>query len=116
MRWCRDILFVLLAGAGMTPVMAQSGTFTFENLADGTPLTVEEATSRVKNGATVLASSDGKPIAKAWLRAVGSDTVVMVAEGLSHAQPQWGGGALPTRRSPRTSSSGSHASLERCIS
>ena len=38
-RCCRDILFVLLAGSGMTPVMAQSGPFTFENLVDGTPLT-----------------------------------------------------------------------------
>lgn len=75
-----------------------NGTFA---TADGKPLTVAEATSRVKNGATMLASADGKPIAKAWLRAVGGDTVVMVAEGLSHAQPQFGGGNLPTTPAPR---------------
>jgi hypothetical protein len=75
-----------------------NGKFT---TADGTPLTAEEATSRVKNGATVLASADGKPIAKAWLRAVDPDTVVMVAEGLSHAQPQWGNNPLPTTPAPR---------------
>jgi hypothetical protein len=75
-----------------------NGKFT---TADGTPLSAEEATSRVKNGATVLASADGKPIAKAWLRAVDPDTVVMTAEGLSHAQPQWGGNPLPTTPAPR---------------
>ncbi len=69
--------------------------------ADGSPLTLDEATSRVKNGATVLASSDGKPIAKAWLRAVSPDTVVMVADGLAHLQPQVGGGTLPTTPAPR---------------
>jgi hypothetical protein len=68
--------------------------------ADGTPLTLEEATSRVKKGATVLASTDGKPIAKAWLRAVGPDTVVMVAEGLSHLQPQMGGEGTPLPSTP----------------
>ncbi len=75
-----------------------NGTFA---TADGKPLTVAEATSRVKNGATMLASADGKPIAKTWLRAVGADTVVMVADGLSHAQPQFGGGTLPTTPAPR---------------
>lgn len=69
--------------------------------AEGTPLTLEEATSRLKNGATLLASSDGKPIAKAWLRAVSPDTVVLVADGLSHVQPQWGGGTLATTPAPR---------------
>jgi hypothetical protein len=68
--------------------------------ADGTPLTLDEATSRVKNGATMLASTDGKPIARAWLKAVAPDTVVMVAEGLSHAQVQWGGGDLPETPMP----------------
>ncbi|MBM3983753.1 MAG: hypothetical protein FJ304_26495 [Planctomycetes bacterium] len=76
-----------------------NGTF---STADGKPLSLADATSRIKNGATVLASADGKPIAKTWLRAVSGDTVVMVAEGLSHAQPQWGaGGALPTTPAPR---------------
>ncbi len=71
--------------------------------ADGAPLTLDEATARVKAGATVLASADGKPVGKAWLRAVAPDTVVMVAEGLSHAQLQWGGGTLPTTPAPRLS-------------
>ena len=75
-----------------------NGTFA---TADGAPLTVEEATARVKNGATVLASADGKPVAKTWLRAVGGDTVVMIADGLSHVQPQSGGGVLPTTPAPR---------------
>ena len=44
---------------------------------------LEEAIGRVKNGATMLASTDGKPIAKAWLNAVGKDTVVMVARQTS---------------------------------
>jgi hypothetical protein len=69
--------------------------------AEGTPLTVEEATSRVKNGATLLVSSDGKPIAKTWLRAAASDTVVMVADDFAHMQPQWGGVPLPTTPAPR---------------
>jgi len=75
-----------------------NGKFT---TADGTPLTLDEANNRVKNGATVLVSSDGKPIAKAWLRAATPDTVVMVADGFSHAQPQWGGNPLPTTPAPR---------------
>ncbi len=69
--------------------------------ADGKPLTVDEANNRVKNGATVLVSSDGKPISKAWLRAVSADTVVMVAEGFSHVQVQWGGAPMPTTPAPR---------------
>ena len=69
--------------------------------ADGSPLTCDEATARVKNGATVLASADGKPISKAWLRSVGADTVVMVAEGLSHANVQWGGDPYPSTPAPQ---------------
>ena len=78
--------------------------------ADGSPLTLEEATARVKNGATVLASADGKPIAQSWLRTVGSDTVVMVADGLSHAQLQWGGAPMPTTPAPRLALYGTDAS------
>jgi hypothetical protein len=68
---------------------------------DGTPLTVDEATSRVKNGATLLVSADGKPVAKAWLRAAASDTVVMVADDFTHVQPQWGSAPMPNTPSPR---------------
>ncbi len=62
--------------------------------ADGTPLTADEATARVKAGAPLLASADGKPVARSWLRAAAPNTVVMIAEGLSHAQPQWGVGTM----------------------
>lgn len=75
-----------------------NGKFT---TADGAPLTLDEANNRVKNGATVLVSADGKPIAKSWLRAAAPDTVVMVADGFSHAQPQWGGNPMPTTPAPR---------------
>ncbi len=69
--------------------------------AAGTPLTHDEALARVKAGATMLASADGKPISKAWLQSVASDTVVMTAEGLSHANIQWGGAPYPTTPAPR---------------
>lgn len=69
--------------------------------ADGRPLTADEATARVKAGATVLASSDGKPISPAWLQSVAPDTVVMVADGLSHMQIQYGGAPFATTPAPR---------------
>ena len=74
--------------------------------ADGEALSTEEATKRVKNGATLLVTADGKPIDRAWLRAVEGDTVVMQAEGLAHAQFQYNlynpaNSALPTTASPR---------------
>lgn len=69
--------------------------------ADGRPLTADEATARVKAGATVLASSDGKPISPAWLQSVAPDTVVMVADGLSHLQIQYGAAPYPTTPAPR---------------
>jgi hypothetical protein len=69
--------------------------------AGGLALTVEEAVARVKGGATLLASADGKPVGKQWLAAVSPDTVVMVAEGLEKAQQQYGGGILPTTPGPR---------------
>ncbi|VTR95052.1 unnamed protein product [Gemmata massiliana] len=75
-----------------------SGKFTTAN---GTPLTADEAAARVKKGATVLASSDGKPIGKTWLRSVAPDTVIMVADGLSHANIQWGGAPYPTTPTPQ---------------
>lgn len=83
------------------------GTF---RTADGTPLTAAEATTRVKGGATLLASSDGKPVAGAWLRGVAGDTVVMTAEGLAHANLNWGGDTLPTTPAPRLARLGTDAS------
>lgn len=64
--------------------------------AEGTALTVDEATARVRGGATLLASSDGKPVSKSWLRTVAPDTVVMIADGLSHAQ-LYGSSTAPPR-------------------
>jgi hypothetical protein len=75
--------------------------------ADGTALTAEQATKRVKDGATLLVTADGKPVDKGWLRAVEGDTVIMVAEGLAHAHFQYAQGynagpsALPTTAAPR---------------
>ncbi len=69
--------------------------------ADGRTLTLDEVLNRVKGGATVLASADGKPISKAWLQSVGTDTIVMTAEGLSHANIQWGGPPYPTTPAPK---------------
>jgi hypothetical protein len=74
--------------------------------ADGTVLSTEDATRRVKDGATLLVTADGKPIGKGWLRAVQGDTVVMQAEGLAHAQFQYNvynpaNSQLPTTAAPR---------------
>ncbi|AWM39656.1 hypothetical protein GobsT_19950 [Gemmata obscuriglobus] len=69
--------------------------------ADGRQLTANEATARVKAGATVLASADGQPISKAWLQSAHPDTVVMVADGLKHAQIQWGSEPYPNTPPPQ---------------
>jgi hypothetical protein len=69
--------------------------------AGGLALTVEEAVARVKGGATLLASADGKPVGKQWLAAVSPDTVVMVAESMEKVLQQSGGGVLPTTPGPR---------------
>jgi len=74
--------------------------------AAGSALSLEDATRRVKDGATLLITADGKPIDKSWLRAVAGDTVVMQAEGLAHAHFQYnqynqGNTPLPTTAAPR---------------
>jgi hypothetical protein len=69
--------------------------------ADGTRLTAEEATRRVKDGATLLVTADNKPVDAGWLRAVRGDTVVMFAEGLARAHFQFGLAPLPTTPAPR---------------
>src|SRR5262249_2152100 len=69
--------------------------------AGGSPLTASEATSRVKAGATVLISTDGKPVAPGWLKAVGDDTVVVVTDEFAYAQFTWGGAPYPTTPAPR---------------
>jgi hypothetical protein len=69
--------------------------------AGGVTLTTEEATRRVKEGATLLITSDGKPIDKSWLKAVADDTVVMTAEGLGTAHFVHGNAPFPTSAAPR---------------
>jgi hypothetical protein len=53
--------------------------------ADGATLATADAVARVKGGASVLLSADGKPVDKAWLRVVGSDTVVIASDALADA-------------------------------
>ena len=71
--------------------------------ADGQPLTTEEVTRRVKDGAAVLVSSDGQPVSAGWLRAVAPDTVVMLTDELAraHFHFQNGSGQLPATAAPR---------------
>jgi hypothetical protein len=74
--------------------------------AEGTSLSSEEATRRVKDGATLLIAADGKPVDRTWLRAINGDTVVMEVEGLANAHFQYAqmdiaNSCLPTTASPR---------------
>ncbi len=69
--------------------------------AEGTPLTTEEATRRVKDGATLLVTADGKPVDKGWLKAVANDTVIMTAEGLAEAHFVHGNAPFPNTAGPR---------------
>jgi hypothetical protein len=69
--------------------------------ADGTALTAEAATQRVKDGATLLVTADGKPVDAGWLRAVHGDTVVMTADGLGEAHFVCGHDPYPSTASPR---------------
>jgi hypothetical protein len=69
--------------------------------ADGTPLTTDQASRRLKDGATLLVTADGKPIDKGWLRAVTGDTVVMTAEGLAEAHFVYGSHPYPSTAAPR---------------
>jgi hypothetical protein len=69
--------------------------------ADGTALSTEEATRRVKDGATLLVTADGKPVDKLWLKAVNDDTVIMTAEGLGEAYFVHGYAPFPTTAAPR---------------
>jgi hypothetical protein len=69
--------------------------------AEGMSLTTEEATRRVKDGATLLVTADGKPIDKGWLKAINGDTVIMTAEGLGAAHFVYGYAPFPTTAAPR---------------
>jgi hypothetical protein len=83
-----------------------NGTFA---TAAGRRLTLDEATARIKGGATVLASSDGKPVAAAWLKAVDPDTVVVTAEGLGGAHFNFGNDPSPTTATPQLAMLGTDA-------
>jgi hypothetical protein len=69
--------------------------------ADGADINVEQATRRVKDGATMLITTDGKPIDPSWLKAVNGDTVVMHTNELAQAQFQYGHSSLPSTPNPR---------------
>src|SRR5262249_50496657 len=60
-----------------------------------------DAARRVKDGAPVLVSADGKPVEKGWLRAVRPDTVVIAAESLAATILQPAGAGTPTTAAPR---------------
>lgn len=70
-------------------------------LADGTILTSEQATRRVKQGATILVSMDGKPVDRGWLQGVAGDTVIMLTDELARAHFQFGHSGLPSTPPPR---------------
>ncbi len=53
--------------------------------ADGAPVGSAELVRRARDGVTVLISADGKAVDRAWLRAVGSNAVVVAAEALAGA-------------------------------
>ncbi len=61
----------------------QSAKFT---TAAGTSLDADAILKQARDGIVVLVSADGKPVEKAWLRAVGAGTVVMAADGLANSQ------------------------------
>jgi hypothetical protein len=74
--------------------------------AEGAALSADDAVRRLKDGATLLVTADGKPVDRGWLAAVDRDTVVMQAEGLAHAHFQYnaynpGSSHLPTTAAPR---------------
>jgi hypothetical protein len=88
----------------MTQTYIQKGFSDFGSkftMADGSSLTSEQAIKKVKDGATILITADGKPIDPGWLKVVGTDTVVMVTGELAQAHFQYGHSALPSTPNPR---------------
>jgi uncharacterized protein (DUF1330 family) len=69
--------------------------------AGGDALSAEDAVRRVKDGATLLVTADGKPVSPGWLKAVSPSAVVMTADGLGHAHFTYGGAPHPTTPAPR---------------
>jgi hypothetical protein len=61
--------------------------------AEGTELSPVAVARRLRDGAAVLISADGKPVEKGWLRAVSPDTLVIVADSMVGAVvlPQYAG-------------------------
>jgi hypothetical protein len=66
--------------------------------AGGTRLTPEDVAARVKDGASVLVSADGKPVDPAWLRAVDPETVVITAPSLANVR--FAAAAPPAPKTP----------------
>ena len=75
-----------------------SGKF---STADGAAITSEQATKKVKDGATILIAPEGKPVDPSWLRTVSGGTVVMYTDELTSAHFQYGHSDLPRTHAPR---------------
>jgi hypothetical protein len=71
--------------------------------ADGSPVGSAELLRRAKTGLTVLISADGKAVDRAWLRAVGPNTVIVASEALAGSAnpPQVIGRQVATTQAPR---------------
>jgi hypothetical protein len=55
----------------------------------------------VKDGATLLITSDGKPVDKGWLKALNDDAVIATAEGFAEAHFVHGYAPFPMTAAPR---------------
>ena len=67
----------------------------------GAELTGAEAALRVKNGAVVFVSADGKPVEKGWLRGLGEDAIVVTTDTLKNMRLAHGGAFQATTPAPR---------------
>jgi hypothetical protein len=67
----------------------------------GVELTAADAAARVRNGAVLFVSADGKPVEKGWLRGLGEDTVVVTTDALKNLRLLTGGANQATTPAPR---------------
>ena len=74
------------------------GTFA---TAGGKELSAADAVNRVRNGAVLFVSADGKPVEKGWLRGLGEDTVVVTTDALKNLRLFHGGANQATTPAPR---------------
>jgi hypothetical protein len=67
----------------------------------GAELAAAAAARRVRDGATVLVSADGKPVDPGWLRGADPETVVVTTEALRNLRAFHGGAFQATTPAPR---------------